>query len=46
MEPLGREIATKVKNNTTIDWDIKERVRERLMFVVRRTLRKYGLSTR
>ncbi|TKD67692.1 type I restriction endonuclease subunit R [Pseudalkalibacillus hwajinpoensis] len=42
LREIAREIASKVKGNTTIDWSIKESVRARLMVLVRRTLNKYG----
>ena len=39
---FAREIAGKVRANTTIDWTIRESARARLMVLVRRTLNKYG----
>lgn len=39
---IAREVAEKVKANTTIDWTIKESARAKLMVLVRRTLTKYG----
>ena len=39
---IARELADRVRNNTTIDWTIKENVRARLRVMVKRTLRKYG----
>lgn len=39
---IAREIADKVRANTTIDWTIRESARARLMVIVRRTLNKYG----
>jgi len=39
---IAREVAEKVKTNTTIDWAIKESARAKLMVLVRRTLNKYG----
>ena len=39
---IAREIAEKVKANTTIDWTIRESARAKLMVLVRRTLNKYG----
>lgn len=39
---IAREVAEKVKANTTIDWTIKESARAKLMVLVRRTLSKYG----
>jgi type I restriction enzyme R subunit len=38
---IAREIAEKVKANATIDWNIKESARAKLMVLVRRTLNKY-----
>lgn len=38
----ARELADRVRKNTTIDWTIKENVRARLRVMVKRTLRKYG----
>ncbi|WP_025847149.1 type I restriction endonuclease subunit R [Brevibacillus agri] len=42
LREIAREIADKVRRNATIDWNIKESVRARLMVLVRRTLNKYG----
>jgi type I restriction enzyme, R subunit len=39
---IAREIAEKVKANTTIDWAIRESARAKLMVLVKRTLNKYG----
>lgn len=39
---IAREVAEKIRANTTIDWTIRESARARLMVVVRRTLNKYG----
>ena len=39
---IAREIADKVKKNSTIDWAMKETARARLMVIVKRTLNKYG----
>jgi type I restriction enzyme R subunit len=39
---IAREIAEKVKANSTIDWMIRESARAKLMVVVRRTLAKHG----
>lgn len=39
---IAREIADKVRANTTIDWTIRESARAKLMVLVRRTLNKYG----
>jgi type I restriction enzyme R subunit len=42
LKDIAREIADKVRANTTIDWTIRESARAKLMVVVRRTLNKYG----
>jgi type I restriction enzyme, R subunit len=42
LKDIAREIADKVRANTTIDWTIRESARARLMVIVRRTLNKYG----
>ena len=42
LRDIAREIAEKVKANTTIDWTIRESARARLMVIVKRTLNKYG----
>ncbi|MFN4285622.1 MAG: type I restriction endonuclease subunit R [Lacibacter sp.] len=42
LKEIAREIADKVRANTTIDWTIRESARARLMVIVRRTLNKYG----
>ena len=42
LRSIAREIAEKVKANTSIDWNIRESARARLMVVVKRTLAKYG----
>lgn len=42
LREIAREIAEKVKSNTTIDWPIRESSRAKLMVLVRRTLAKYG----
>ena len=39
---IAREIADKVRKNTTIDWTISESDRAKLMVLVKRTLTKYG----
>ena len=38
---IAREIADKVRANSTIDWTIRESARVKLMRIVARTLRKY-----
>ncbi len=42
LKDIAREIADKVRSNTTIDWTIRESARANLMRLVSRTLRKYG----
>jgi type I restriction enzyme R subunit len=42
LKEIAREIADKVRANTTIDWTIRESARARLMVIVKRTLTKYG----
>ncbi|MCX7638679.1 MAG: type I restriction endonuclease subunit R [Cyclobacteriaceae bacterium] len=42
LKTLAREIAEKVRKNTTIDWTLRESARARLMVIVRRTLKKYN----
>lgn len=42
LREIAREIAEKVKANTTIDWTIRESARAKLMVIVKRTLNKYG----
>ena len=42
LRDIAREIADKVRSNTTIDWPIREAARARLMVLVRRTLTKHG----
>jgi type I restriction enzyme, R subunit len=42
LKTIAREIADKVRKNATIDWNMKESARARLMVLVRRTLKKYG----
>ncbi len=39
---IAREIAEKVRANTTIDWTIRESARANLMSIVKRTLKKLG----
>ena len=39
---LAREVAQTVRNNTGIDWTVRENVRANLRRMVRRTLRKHG----
>ncbi len=42
LRDIAREIAEKMKANTTIDWTIRESARAKLMVIVKRTLNKYG----
>lgn len=42
LRDIAREIADKVRANTTIDWAIRESARAKLMVLVRRTLKKHG----
>jgi len=42
LKDIAREIADKVRKNATIDWNMKESARAKLMVLVRRTLKKYG----
>lgn len=42
LKDIAREIADKVRANTTLDWTIRESARAKLMVLVRRTLSKYG----
>jgi type I restriction enzyme R subunit len=42
LREIAREIANKVKVNSSIDWTIRESARAKLMVIVRRTLTKYG----
>ena len=39
---IARELVTTVRNNTTIDWTIRDSVRARLRLYVKRVLRKHG----
>jgi type I restriction enzyme, R subunit len=39
---IARELLQSVRNNTTIDWTIKESVQATLRRKIRRILRKYG----
>lgn len=42
LRDLARVLVSKVKDNTSIDWTLKESIQSRLRVIVRRTLRKYG----
>jgi type I restriction enzyme R subunit len=39
---IAREVAGKVRDNTPIDWSLKESARARLRVLVKRVLRKHG----
>ena len=38
---MARELAKKLKNNLTIDWQYKENVRARLLLMIRSLLKRY-----
>ncbi len=42
LKTIARELVTAVRNNTSIDWTIKESVRAKIRVMVKRILRKYG----
>jgi type I restriction enzyme R subunit len=42
LKSIARELVETVRNNTTIDWTVRETVRARLRVMVKRILRKYG----
>jgi len=42
LRDLARVLVQRVRENTSIDWTIKESVRSRLRVVVKRLLRQYG----
>ena len=42
LRTIARELVETVRQNTTIDWTIKESVRAKLRTLVKRILRKYG----
>ena len=42
LREIAKEIADKIRANTTIDWSIRESARARMMVIVKRTLTKYG----
>lgn len=39
---IARELADSIRQNTTIDWTVKESVKAKLRVLVKRILRKYG----
>ncbi len=42
LKSIARELVETVRNNTTIDWTVREAVRAKLRVMVKRILRKYG----
>jgi len=42
LKTIAREVAQTLRNNTTIDWAVREQVRANLRRLVKRVLRKYG----
>jgi type I restriction enzyme R subunit len=42
LKNIARELVEIVRNNTTIDWTVRETVRAKLRVMVKRILRKYG----
>ena len=42
LKVIAMELVRTVRQNTTIDWTVKESVKARLRVLVRRALRKYG----
>ena len=38
---MAREVATKLRDNLTVDWAVKESVRARLRLLIKQLLRKY-----
>jgi type I restriction enzyme R subunit len=42
LKTIARELVQAVRNNTAIDWTIKESVRAKIRVMVKRILRKYG----
>ena len=42
LRELSAVLAERIKNNVTIDWNIKENVRAKMKVIVKRLLRKYG----
>ena len=42
LRAIARELVETVRNNTSIDWTVKESVRARLRSMVKRILRKHG----
>ena len=42
LRELAVVLTETIRNNTTIDWEIKENVRAKMRVAVKRLLRKYG----
>ena len=42
LKDVVRELVETVRNNVTIDWNVREAVRAKLRVMVRRILRKHG----
>jgi type I restriction enzyme R subunit len=42
LRELAVVLADKIRQNTSIDWTLKESVRSKLKVIVKRTLRQYG----
>ncbi|RLG14118.1 MAG: DEAD/DEAH box helicase, partial [Candidatus Nanohalarchaeota archaeon] len=42
LKKIARELTEKIKQNTSIDWTLRESVRAKLKVIVKRLLRKYG----
>jgi len=42
LKSIARELVETVRNNTSIDWTVREAVRAKLRVMVKRILRKYG----
>jgi type I restriction enzyme R subunit len=42
LRTIARELVATVRQNTTIDWTVRENVRAHLRVLVKRVLRKYG----
>ncbi len=45
LKNIAQELVETVRKNTTIDWTVHETMRTKLRVLVKRILRKYGLST-
>ena len=42
LRELAVELTEKIRQNTSIDWTIKESIKAKLRVIVKRTLRQYG----